>query len=221
MLLLRWALLSVATLPCLATAQDKPVDKPVTREQCDAWVKQLVNRQAWPYKEPYVLNSPRNSGDAAYQDVKAAYDLLAKNVVLALPSLVEGVGDKRYSYWQESTSGAYVPRSVGEACRELITFQVEVYRDDLYLLDDTGVPRTLHFIRNNGGHKKWYESRKDKPLYDLQLEALDWALLQPADERVDSRKWKQGLAKLRKFREEFVKAGKPHHRVQELWFEGK
>ncbi|WP_145088260.1 hypothetical protein [Anatilimnocola aggregata] len=169
-----------------------------------------------------MLDSPRNSGDVAYKDVKAAYDQLADNFEVSLPSIMQGVDDNRFSHWREVPSnGVFAAYSVGHACRSLIAAHIEVYQGQIAFLDDTGVPRSLYFIESTGGYKVWYQSRKDKPLFELQLEAIDWALRQPHDKRIEPKVWNDGRAELSKFRANFVKIGKPLNPNHELQFEGK
>jgi len=169
-----------------------------------------------------VLEPPRNTDRTALADVKAAYDTLSLHFPDSLPSLIGGLSDRRYSYWQEVPSnGAFVCHDVGDACYEIIAAHIEVYRRYLRVLDRTGVPRTPHFLSAMGGVKKWYEARAEKSLFDLQLEALEWALQQPPDKRVEQADWNKSVSALQKFRDEFAKDRKPFDPKNRLWFEGK
>jgi hypothetical protein len=167
-----------------------------------------------------VLEPPRNIDRKALADVKVAYDSLSSHFPESLPSLIGGLADRRYSYYQEVPSnGAFVCHDVGHACYEIISAHIEVY--DLTLLDRTGVPRTVHFLSAMGGVKKWYDSRKGRDLFDLQLEAIDWALKQPRDERIARAEWQNAIAALQRFRDEFAKNRKSFDAKHTLWFEGK
>jgi hypothetical protein len=77
------------------------------------------------------------------------------------------------------------------------------------------------FLAKSGGIKKWYAERKGKSLFELQLEAVDFALAQPPQELVDRKQWENQLTALRKFREEFAKSEKPFDPKHRLQFEGK
>lgn len=216
----------LVALLCL-TAATFATDRPrkvaaVTREECDAWVEQLANREKRPFDESYILRPPSNVDRDALKDVKVAYDNLALHFEQALPSLVAGIADKRYSYYQEVPSnGAFVCHSVGHACHSIIRAHIEVYHRYLESLDSTQVPRSVQFLAEKGGVEKWYESRKDKPLLELQLEAVDWALNAPREERIAHEVWDEHLAELRKFRDKLAKSKKPFQPKHRLWFEGK
>lgn len=189
--------------------------------QCQAWVQKLANRSNRPFDQ-YVFDPPRNIDRKALADVKAAYDQLSAHFSDALPALIGGLYDKRYSYYQEVPSnGVFECHNVGEACYDIIVTHIEVYRRHLYVLDGTGVPRTVYFLSEMGGVEKWHSSRKDKSLLQLQLEAVDWALKQPRDTRVERSEWDHAIAALRKFRHELAEGKKPFDPKHSLWFEGK
>lgn len=191
------------------------------RAQCDAWVQQLANRSKRPF-EKYVHKPPKNIDRKALAEVKAAYDKLSIHFADSLPSLIGGLSDERYSYYQEVPSnGVFECHNVGGACGKIIHENIEVYRRHLYSLDRTQVPRTVHFLSEMGGIEKWYASRKDKSLFELQLEAVNWALSQPPDDRVERSEWDSAVVSLRKFRDELVQGKKPFDPKHRLWFEGK
>jgi hypothetical protein len=195
----------------------------VTRASCDRWVEQLANKSDRPFTDPYVLDPPRNVDRKALQVVKEAYENLALHFEIALPSLIKGLSDRRYSYYQEVPSnGSFICQEVGGACYEIISRRIEVYDGFLVQLDVTDVPRTPHFISSQGGVEKWFESRKTRSLLSLQLEAIDWALMQPKDKRIGADiDWTKKLATLRDFRTTLANSGKPYVRRIILQFEGK
>jgi len=197
--------------------------EPVTRATCDAWIQQLANQSNRPFTEPYVLDPPRNVDRKALQEVKQAYEHLAEHFELALPSLIKGLSDRRYSYYQETPSnGAFVCYDVRHACHDIVRRRIQVYDGFLVELDITDVPRSPAFIESQGGVEKWFESRKTQSLLSLQLEAIDWALMQPIDKRIrDDIDWSKKLAKLRDFRSKLAKSGKPYLPKVTLQFEGK
>lgn len=208
-------------VPIAAQDADAESKRP-SRAQCDAWVQQLANRSERPFTEDYVLKRPRNIDGRALADVKAAYDNLSLHFSDALPSLIGSLNDHRYAYYQEVPSnGAFVCADVAAACNNIVSAHIEIYRRELTLLDPTGVPRSVHFLSAMGGVKKWYAARKEKSLFELQLEAVDWALKQPRDERIEQADWAGAVAALRKFRDEFALGQKPFDPQHTLSFEGK
>jgi len=220
MLVLSIALRNAA---CTMAQGLKKGDAKVSRELCDTWVRQLANRSKCPFSEPYTLEPPQNVDRKGLEVVKVAYEKLASHFEIALPSLISGLRDRRYSYYQEvPTNGAFVCHDIGDACYDLISRRIEVYRGSLEELDETGVPRSPDFIDAQGGVEKWYASRIGRLLLDLQLEAIDWALKQPKDKRIsDDVDWAKNLAALRSFRERLVKGRRPHEPRITLQFEGK
>jgi hypothetical protein len=214
----------------LCVAQNLPAQETsataqrVSRDQINVWIEELANKDPKPFDEPYILKPPRNLNRASLIVVKNAYDNLAANVAKSLPALIESLEDKRYSYYQESPSGAFLCHTVGEACYSIIVRNIEVYRPYATVLDKTERPRTVHFIDATGGPQKWLASRKDKSLFDMQLEAVEWALRQKKpdpQELVSDADWKKAIDDLRDFHAGFRTKGKPVVEMIELWFEGK
>jgi hypothetical protein len=209
-------------MPVLAEEDQPTTLARPSREQCDQWVQQLANRSPRPFEQSYVLRPPRNIDRQALNEVKAAYDALSMHFAIALPSLIPGLSDHRYSYYQEVPSnGSFMCHDVGHACRSIISANVEVYRPFLVMLDKTGVPRTVHFISEMGGAEKWFADRKGKSLLELQREAVDWALAQPAEPRMDAKKWEMNVAALRTFRDEMASRKTPFDPKHRLQFECK
>lgn len=194
-----------------------------TREQCAEWIEQLANKSEWPVKESFTLDEPRMNRKHM-EEVKQAYDKLAKNFEVALPALVAAAEDKRYSHYQEEPgNGAYTSRTVGYACRDLIRRHVEIYGDRLKFLDGTSVPRSIYFLEAQGGVKKWYADRKEDSLLEMQLEALAWAEEQPVPSQLRNQRaaWQKAQFALVEFRQKLKKTGEPHRPKVELQFVGK
>jgi len=195
----------------------------VTRAQCDAWVQQLANRSPRPFADGSVEDEPKNVDRKSLADVKVAYDQLSTHFPESLPSLIAGLPDKRYSYYYEvPSSGSFICDDVGRACEHIIRSHIEVFRGYLTVLDLTDVPRSVDFLAATGGAEKWYRARMNKPLFELQLEAIDWALKQDApNPGIQQSDWAIAIERLKKFRVEFVNgktAIDPKHR---LLFRGK
>jgi hypothetical protein len=113
--------------------------------------------------------------------------ILYEHCADALPYLIEGSTDPRYSLtWQ---SDSYAGNScVGEVCLEIVACHIEVYgrhmspmskeRSHAYLF----VPRIHGAVGEQVTKEKkkeiedWWRERKGKTLLELQLEALKWAI---------------------------------------------
>src|SRR5262249_39738341 len=155
--------------------KDKP-KKPLTARQCEDLVKQLVNPDKPPFKERYVLNLTKEDLDNIREKqakIAEAYEALSASIETALPVLVKNVGDERFSYVCEESNGAFVKRTVGGACYDIIAARVEVYHRHVRRDDGNSPPRSLHFIGDEcGGVEKWWGEREGKALAELPLEAL-------------------------------------------------
>lgn len=210
----RWLLAQEA-----ATKADRP-----TQAQIKTWITELANRDPKPFTEPYVLDRPRKIDRESLKIVKHAYDKLSAHAPDTLPALIDSLEDDRYSYYQESPSGAFVCHTVGQACYSIVVANIEIYRPHATVLDQTERPRTVHFITAMGGPKKWLLTRKNQSLFEMQREAIEWALKQPKPDPqklVADDDWQKCTEKLKQFHDSFIRAAKPVTVKNELWFEGK
>ncbi len=214
-------------LTCLvvqrAVAQEKSrLTEPPSRDQIAKWISELANTQPQPSAGSYVLNSPRNVDRKALSVVKNAYDNLCVNVLDAIPQLIDGLKDQRYAFYQESSSGAFVFHDVGYACSQIIKDNVEIYRPFLTVTDDFERPRTVHFVSEMGGIQEWYSTRRNKKLFEMQLEAVEWALKQSKpNSSISDNDWQNAKRKLEEFYDAFKAKMEPKINGDQLWFEGK
>ncbi len=206
----------------LAAQETSRASDPPTRDQIAKWISELANTKPQPSESPYVLSSPRNADRKALSVVKNAYDNLCINVVVAIPQLIDGLKDKRYAFYQESSSGAFVFHDVGYACYCIIVDNIEIYQPFITVVDEFERPRTVHFVSEMGGIEKWYSTRRNKTLFELQLEAVEWALKQskPKDSISDN-DWQKAKEKLAEFYDVFKAKKEPKINGDQLWFEGK
>lgn len=206
----------------LAAQETSRSSNPPSRDQIAKWISELANSEPQPSASPYVLNRPRNIDRNALNVVKNAYDNLCLNVVDAIPQLIDGLNDKRYAFYQESSSGAFVFHDVGYACSHIITDNIEIYRPFLTVLDDFERPRTVHFVLEMGGIQKWYSTRGNKTLFEMQLEAVEWALKQSKpNSSISANDWRNAKKELEEFYDAFKAKKKPKISGDQLWFEGK
>lgn len=95
------------------------------------------------------------------------------------PSLIHHFNDKRYVSTVATSSGAKLNLTIGDACFELV-------RDTLTVPFMQSVPRSLNrkvigaqlrpeFMDSRPSIRRWLETRKDKPVYELQIEMCEWA----------------------------------------------
>lgn len=177
--------------------------------------RQLVQQLASPNKQPKTQNRsdsavrfPEGYDKKAQQRVAVARNTLHDNLEAALPALVEGLDDHRYSMTIDWADGdAYYNRSVGTICRSIIESNLEVYRDKMSF---TG-PSHWNAYRYKVISEEWYRTRQGRTLAELQIEAIDWAIKKRMEESPediqDSRK--NEVANLQKLRDEIAKTNKP------------
>jgi hypothetical protein len=194
--------------------------KRLTRAPCEQLIRQLVYPGKPPFKKAYVFPEELDEATirAKQSKVEAAYDKLSANVETALPVLVKYARDERFSYVYEDagTSGVYVKATVGYACWKIIEAHVEVYRREVTRSDFASISRCPSFIGACGGVDKWWKSRKDKSLAELQLEGIEWALRQEKPKLFESdQDWAQAKKALEKMATSIRTSNKPilieHH----------
>ncbi len=159
---------------------------PLTAAECKTLIDQLASRTKPPFAENARPNLPNGIRESdlrrAQQPIRKAYAAIGENIEAALPLLIEHANDQRFSYVYESLSGAYVKASVGATCQRLISEYIEVYRPHVRSFGGSGIsgqppyPRKPEFIDDAGGIEKWWKSRKERSLAELQLETVEWAI---------------------------------------------
>ncbi len=113
--------------------------------------------------------------------VLSAWKQLHERAHEALPELIASCHDDSYCVTFETPSGAWKNMTVGECCRYIVKCNVNLYKRP-YLRD--GITDDLiSAVDITQEHKKaglldvdvWWVSRRDKSLYELQLESVRWA----------------------------------------------
>jgi hypothetical protein len=135
-----------------------------------------------------AISIPPNYDWEAQKRIDENRKLLSAHVEEALPFLVEGCTDSRYSLSQRWAEDYVINSSVGDVCGDVIARYVEVFREYMSFSDPVEwhqynfVPHLSKTIdpHVNGMQEKefrdWWRQRKDKSLRDLQIEAFDWAI---------------------------------------------
>ena len=138
---------------------------------------------------------PPNYDKEAQARIEKHQQILSDHCDVALPFLIEGCTDSRYSLtWQ---SDSYCGNAcVGEVCLGIVTSYLEIYREYMPSLVEkircrayNYVPRIHGAIGNEVSEEKkkeieeWWRARKGKTLLQLQLEAIDWAIEKRKEER--------------------------------------
>jgi hypothetical protein len=126
----------------------------------------------------------------------------------AFSVLIKHWGDERYSVTtSHGLSGYCNNQNVGWVCEAIVLDQLQPYStwprtDD----DPRGKPKRPNypekFLSTAEDALKWCEARRDKSLYDMQLEVLDWVIAEEAKRSGDYTDAEQGA--LREIRRELV-----------------
>ena len=166
-----------------------------------------------PVFSPSKDTHPSDRRVIAYE----AADQLTEIGYPAFPKLVAKLDDRR----QSAAFGRWKRMDVGMACYSILMWQIYSLPDDVsgsfYRTGADGKSRSrpvyLNQIWDEEGLGPWLEARKEKPLIDIQLEALSWVLeneraigavdeeakndhIVPLERRLDElKKEKKGMAK--------------------------
>lgn len=189
--------------------------RPPSAAQIREWIDQLANAKA---PRRYASPADRLSKEErkSLEPVEEAFRQLTRNFRESLPILIEHLHDERFSYPREHpSSGVFCNQTVGDACHTII--EGKVLLTGLSFIDSRDIVVWVELPID----KDWYHDVSKMTLYEMQVDAIDRLLKHPKLERVTAEQWEHGLAKVRKFREEFVRNGKPVDRTFGPPIEGK
>jgi hypothetical protein len=205
----------------VALAADAPRDDSKKKEPpTEKEIKALIDQLASPNPKPIVnkrkvpgINLPPGFDRKKQDKVHLARSKLAELGPQAFPFLIDSWKDERYSLTTcNGLSGWFYNESVGHICQTILFGQLQPYgfwpaADG----DPRGKPHRpdypVHFLNSQEAAKAWWEKNKEKTLYQIQLEALDWVIAEETKRPGDfTDKEKQSLQKLRK---RLVEGGKP------------
>jgi hypothetical protein len=161
-------------------------DRPPSDEEINSLIQQLAS----PNQPPKIGVSARYPADYdhdAQKRVRSAWTRLHKCGPQSFPYLFDHFDDKRYSFTADAGSEDY-NWSVGKACFDIVRCHLQPLGTFSLSSGDRhgggGRPRPNYFYRQNlqraAEAKRWWESRKQKSLCDLQIEVLDWVITEEA-----------------------------------------
>jgi hypothetical protein len=189
-------------MTCLAWGVLLPVAVAGSDETVDAKARRFIEMLASANKTlPEDDGSPESGVQwpqeydlAAQKVVYDAADELLKMRVDAVPELLRHSDDKRYSVTILTGSGATRNKTVGDQCDWIVRLLINAGVEPLWegLGDGTSHP--------GGDIRKWWKENGNRPLWELQREAVEIALRSareaidtPRDFRPDMRKFVRGL----------------------------
>lgn len=205
-------------LPVALNARGVPagiVDDPESPQKEELNFSKLVEELASPNQPPITQNGssgrvkfPVGYDIAAQRKINDVRTTLHDNFEESLPFLIAALDDKRYCLTINWADGdAFYNKSVGAICRNIIESQLEVYRDKIIFSG----PKHWHRYDYKQISSEWWQTRRDRKLFELQIEAIEWAIQQfeksdDSDRRFDK---KSQLSDLRSLRDSIAKNGKP------------
>ncbi len=161
---------------CLS--QDK-TESNETAHRFKALIEQLASTNPEPKThingKPHRVHFPAGYDVKTQERVDDARRALDRGIAEALPYLIEGLDDKRYSMTINWGDGdGYYNKTVGDICREIIACNLEVYRKEIAFLG----PQHWHQYTFPNVNKEWLSKNRHRTLIQLQLDAIDWAIEQ-------------------------------------------
>jgi hypothetical protein len=219
----RWVVAALLVSPASwVCAGEKP--KALSDQEIKALVAQLVSPNRGPIIRDTTFRFSKGFDRNKQEKVADAWGKLRHLGPRAFPFLMERWGDDVYCLTvSHGLSGACYNLTVGQVCQRIVCDQLQPYSfwpkvDD----DPRGNPKRpsypLEFLRSKKSAERWWAKNKDKSLYQMQLDALDWVIAEEAKRPRDfTDKERQYLQKIRN---KLVKDGKAlppgSHRVEEV-----
>src|SRR5262249_52744287 len=173
-----------------ACAGEKP------KEPSDREIKALVAQLVSPNPKPIIgdgkeraalhFRLPKEFDRKKQKYVVDAWGKLRQLGPRAFPFLIEQWENDKYCLTvQHGLSSACYNLTVGEVCQRIVADQLQPYSfwpkvDD----DPRGKPKRPSYpltqLRTKKAAEQWWAKHKDKTLYQMQLEALDWVIAEEA-----------------------------------------
>jgi hypothetical protein len=170
----------------ITLAQQTEVKDKGTKSNYRKLVEGLVspNRPIKCNNYPPTISLPPNYDWKAQEQIEKNRRILFDHCEEALPFLLEGCTDARYSLmskWSEDED--FYTWSVGRVCSEIISRHVEAFREHIrfslprhHEYNFVPMPHGVMTEQDKKEIQEWWRGRKAKSLHDLQLEAFNWAI---------------------------------------------
>jgi hypothetical protein len=164
----------------------EPAESPEQRRQeIERLIEQLASENPKPKniedsdRERVTVFPPGYSRDKQKKVYQAADDL-RKFGIDAFPQLIDHFDDRRYSYSERAmnarSDSLFYQESVGAHCRKIL-------EGILYIYESWGEPGSFgptYFgypeLQSKTTAQRWWAKNKDKPLWRLQADILQWAI---------------------------------------------
>jgi hypothetical protein len=153
-----------------AAAQERAASRH-TQKRIETLIEMLASKNEAPTPKRNHLDVPQGYERQAQAVVYLAIQQLLAEGSEAFDLLIQHLEDARYSHSYESIQGDF-NRNVGAVCDDILVRSVECYEFEIDLIS-----WDQQEIFLNGKSKaelaKWWKENRERPLWKLQLEAID------------------------------------------------
>lgn len=177
---------SLALILSLSVAAAWADDKNLGEKEIKALIEKLASPNETPKLDGQDAVYPPTYDRQAQIKVERAWQSLYELGLSTFPYLFQSIADKRYSYTRDG-GAADVNLSVGDQCRAILKSYLQPYGHQFTagVSDPRFVPHRPSYFRNYDldnpkSAAKWWESRKEKSLRELQIETLEWVIAEEA-----------------------------------------
>lgn len=190
---------------------DDTKSQPAKETNFSKLIEELVSPNMPPVTQNRAggnVRFPAGYDVAAQRRIDEVRQTLQDRFEESLPFLIAALDDERYCLTISWADGdGFYNESVGAVCRNIIESQLEVYRDKIVFSG----PRHWHKYDYKQISREWWQARRERKLFELQIEAVEWAIQQfeksdDSDPRFDRVKQRSDL---RSLRDKIAKTQKP------------
>jgi hypothetical protein len=215
--MMHWGSLVVGLVLSQATPAPGGGGPPPSAKEIKALIDELVSPNPAPDTAKLQASEAKPDGGfpPGYDHKKQEQVHRARSKLLqlgprAIPFLIERWRDDRYCMTVEEAE--YINQSVGAICRSIISLELQPYG---CAPKGHGDPRGKpwrpsypgRFLGAQESARRWWTKNKDRTLYEMQLEALDWVIAEEAKRPRDFKD--EERMELERLRKELVQRGKP------------
>ena len=179
-----WRVLSVTKFISIAVCAAEPLgNDEVTDAEIEKLVTCLISPNQAPQIPGIIAKYPANFDKAAQKEVKAAWIQLRNLAPRSFPFLFDHLSDKHYAITEDS-GDLDKNYTVGFLCSDILVSYLQPDVWDHHKNGGTSFrrrPNQPDYIRHfrldsPESAKKWWETRKQASLLELQIEVLEWVL---------------------------------------------
>jgi hypothetical protein len=160
-------------LTCLQAGADTAKPKPSPDQQrIGVLVNLLASKNAVSGRSihQFPKDYDRNAQVVVYL---AAQQLLAEGAT-AFDALIEHRDDNRYSYTYAAADAEY-NKTVGDVCFEIMLQCIKCYSNEIYYITNEQFDLEPRFP-GESGVAKWWQRNRHRPLWEIQVAAIDRAI---------------------------------------------